>query len=68
MLSDPKATYLPSGYKFQNYNGWSISVKTGTTNNNFDGLMTAWSTRYAVASWVGYHTRNKAMNSGEWST
>ena len=64
MLSDPKATYLPSGYKFQNYNGWSISVKTGTTNNNFDGLMTAWSTRYAVASWVGYHTRNKAMNSG----
>lgn len=61
MLSDPKATYLPAGYKFQNYGGWSISVKTGTTNNNFDGLMTAWSPRFAVGAWVGYHTRNKAM-------
>lgn len=64
MLSDPKASYLPYGYKFQNYKGWKFAVKTGTTNDNFDGLMTSWSTQYAVASWVGYHTRNKAMTAG----
>lgn len=77
MLSDPNATYLPGscsattctplsagGYKFQHYNGWKIAVKTGTTNDNFDGLMTAWTTKYAVVSWVGYHTRNVALRSG----
>jgi len=53
-----------ANYKFQHYNGWKIAVKTGTTNDNFDGLMTAWTTKYAVASWVGYHTRNKAMTAG----
>ncbi len=61
MLSDPKASYLSGVNKFQNWNGWKLAVKTGTTNNNFDGLMTSWSTRYAVASWVGYHTRTKAL-------
>jgi membrane peptidoglycan carboxypeptidase len=74
MLSDPHATYLPGscskttctplsagGYKFQHYNGWDIAVKTGTTNDNYDGLMTAWNTQYATVSWVGYHTRNVAL-------
>jgi len=56
--------YGGANYKFQHYNGWRIAVKTGTTNDNFDGLMTAWTTKYAVASWVGYHTRNKAMTAG----
>lgn len=51
-------------YKWERYNGWDISVKTGTTNNEFDGLMTAWTSQYAVATWVGYHTRNKAMTAG----
>ncbi len=77
MASDPRASYLPGscttytctplgygGYKFHRYNGWNIAIKTGTTNDNFDGLMTAWSTQYAVASWVGYHTRNVAMTAG----
>lgn len=77
MLSDPKASYLPGsctdytctplsagGYKFQHYNGWKIAVKTGTTNDNFDGLMTAWTTKFAVVSWVGYHTRNVALRTG----
>jgi len=77
MLSDPKATYLPGsctattctslsrgGYKFQRYNGWNFAVKTGTTNNSYDGLMTAWSTQLAVVSWVGYHTDNQALRSG----
>jgi membrane peptidoglycan carboxypeptidase len=77
MLSDPKASYLPGhctkntctplsqgGYKFQHYNGWKFAVKTGTTPNNHDGLMTSWSTKYAVVSWVGYHTRNRSLKAG----
>ncbi|HSW75308.1 MAG TPA: transglycosylase domain-containing protein [Candidatus Saccharimonadales bacterium] len=71
MASDPNASYLPGsctattctplahdGYKFQRDNGWHFAVKTGTTNNGFDGLMTSWSTQYAVVSWVGNHMRN----------
>ncbi len=71
MLSDPNASYLPGscsatnctplssyGYKFQRYNGWDFAIKTGTTNNGYDGLMTSWSTKYATVSWVGNHTRN----------
>lgn len=78
MLSDPRPTYLPGrctaytcsplsqgGYKWERYNGWDVAIKTGTTNNNFDGLMTAWTTQYAVATWVGYHTRNRAMTAGQ---
>ncbi len=78
ILSDPRASYLPGnctatyctplsagGYKFQHYNGWDIAVKTGTTNYNFDGLMTAWTTQYAIVSWVGYHTRNRALTAGQ---
>lgn len=62
MAADPNASYLPAGYyKFHRYKGWNFAVKTGTTNNAFDGLMASWSTQYAAVSWVGYHTRNKAM-------
>lgn len=62
MASDPNASYLPSSYKFQNQkNGWKFAVKTGTTNNGFDGLMTSWSAKYAVVTWVGNHTRNKEL-------
>jgi hypothetical protein len=59
MLSDPNASYLAR--KFQHYNGWNFAVKTGTTNDSFDGLMASWSTQYTAVTWVGYHTRNKAM-------
>jgi membrane peptidoglycan carboxypeptidase len=75
MASDPNASYLPGscstttctslargGYKFQRYNGWNFAVKTGTTNDGFDGLMTSWSTKYAVVSWVGNHTRRVNLN------
>jgi penicillin-binding protein 1A len=78
ILSDPRASYLPGscttytcttlgqgGYKFQRYNGWDIAVKTGTTNEDYDGLMTSWSTQFAVDSWVGYHTRNVALTAGQ---
>ncbi len=69
MLSDPRATYLRGGNKFQHQpNGWHFAVKTGTTNDNFDGLMTSWSTRYAAVTWVGYHTRFKAMTGGHMET
>jgi penicillin-binding protein 1A len=61
MLSDPTATYLGGSNKFQHYKGWDIAVKTGTTNDNYDGLMMAWSTKYAVGTWVGYHTRTKSI-------
>ncbi|HSX36148.1 MAG TPA: transglycosylase domain-containing protein [Patescibacteria group bacterium] len=75
MASDPNASYLPGscsattcttlahgGYKFQRDNGWDFAVKTGTTNNGFDGLMTSWSTKYAVVSWVGNHMRNRDLS------
>ena len=61
MASDPTASYFSSSQKWQHYKGWNTAVKTGTTNNNFDGLMMSWNTQYAVGSWVGYHTRNKAL-------
>lgn len=64
ILSDPNASYMSGVNKFQQWKGWDIAVKTGTTNDNFDGLMTAWSTEYAVASWVGHHTRTVALTSG----
>lgn len=76
MASDPNASYLPGscsatnctslsrgGYKFHRDHGWHFAVKTGTTNNGYDGLMTSWSTKYAVVSWVGNHTRNKDLRS-----
>ena len=64
ILSDPKASYLPASQKFQSYDGWNIGVKTGTTNNEFDALMTAMTTQYTVVSWVGYHSRNVALTAG----
>lgn len=62
MASDPKASYLSGGRKWHNYKGWTTGIKTGTTNNGFDGLMMGWNTKYAVGSWVGHHTRNKRLN------
>jgi membrane peptidoglycan carboxypeptidase len=66
MASDPNASYLPgscsstncTSYKFHRYQGWHFAIKTGTTNDGFDGLMTSWSTKYAVVAWVGNHMRN----------
>lgn len=63
MASDPNASYLPAGfYKWHRYNGWHNGIKTGTTNNGFDGLMMGWNTQYAVGSWVGYHNRERALS------
>lgn len=63
MASDPNASYLPAGfYKWHRYKGWNTGIKTGTTNNGFDGLMMGWNTQYAVGSWVGYHNRERALS------
>jgi membrane peptidoglycan carboxypeptidase len=59
MLADPNASYLSR--KFHRYKGWEFAIKTGTTNDAFDGLMASWSSQYTVVTWVGYHNRNKAM-------
>ncbi|MBI4033682.1 penicillin-binding protein [Candidatus Saccharibacteria bacterium] len=61
MASDPNASYLSFPRKWHNYKGWKTAIKTGTTNNGFDGLMMGWNTKYAVGSWVGHHTRNKRL-------
>jgi membrane peptidoglycan carboxypeptidase len=62
MLSDPNASYLGgSYYKWHHYGGWNTAIKTGTTNNAFDGLMMSWNTQYAVGSWVGNHSRTVAL-------
>lgn len=68
MASDPKASYLNGrcdenncysafNGKFHRYKGWKFAIKTGTSNYGFDGLMTSWSSKYAVVTWVGHHTR-----------
>jgi len=73
MASDPKASYLPGtctatsctplrnfGYKFHRFNGWHFAVKTGTTNDGYDGLMASWSTKYTAVTWVGVDNRTPA--------
>lgn len=61
ILSDPRASYMRGARKFQHDEGWNFAVKTGTTNDNYDGLMISYSTRYAAVVWVGNHTRNIAL-------
>jgi membrane peptidoglycan carboxypeptidase len=62
MASDPNASYMNASAKFHTQkNGWHFAIKTGTTNDNLDGLMTSWSTQYASVSWIGYHTRQKPI-------
>lgn len=74
MASDPNATYLGgscsesscNGLKFHRYKGWKTAIKTGTTNDQFDGLMVAWNKKYSAGIWVGNHTRTDAfINSPE---
>ncbi|MGI9028344.1 MAG: transglycosylase domain-containing protein [Candidatus Saccharimonadales bacterium] len=60
MMSDPKASYLPT--KSHNYKGWKFGFKTGTTNDSKDGWMVGMSTQYAVSTWVGYHDRTKELS------
>ena len=59
IMSDPRASYMSR--KNHDYKGWDFSLKTGTTNDNKDGWMMGFSTKYAAGVWVGYHTRQKVM-------
>ncbi|CAN5336719.1 PBP1A family penicillin-binding protein [soil metagenome] len=62
ILSDPRASYMRGARKFHvQPNGWHFAIKTGTTNDNYDGLMTSWSTKYAAVVWVGNHARNVSL-------
>jgi membrane peptidoglycan carboxypeptidase len=60
MLSDPRASYMST--KPHRFNDWRFAAKTGTTNDSKDGWMTGFSTKYAAAVWVGYHTRHREMS------
>jgi membrane peptidoglycan carboxypeptidase len=64
MLDDPNATYLQPYQKFQHYNGWDIAVKTGTENDSRNGVMTAWSTQYAVVGFAGSANLSKQLTEG----
>ena len=68
MASDGGASYLGGscnatncyGMKFHRYKGWHNAIKTGTTNDQYDGLMMSWNTKYTAGIWVGNHTRTVA--------
>ncbi len=55
MMADPNASYFTR--KPHRYNGWSFSLKTGTTNDSKDGWLMGFSTKYSAGVWVGHHTR-----------
>ncbi|MDQ3158762.1 MAG: transglycosylase domain-containing protein [bacterium] len=60
MLSDPRASYMSK--KSHDYNGWNFALKTGTTNDNKDGWLTGYSTKYSTSVWVGHHTRRVELS------
>lgn len=70
MASDPKASYLNgscndtncTGMKFHRYKGWKTAIKTGTTNDAYDGLMVNWNTKYTTGIWIGNHSRTVAYS------
>jgi membrane peptidoglycan carboxypeptidase len=60
IMSDPRASYMSR--KSHDYKGWDFSLKTGTTNDNKDGWLMGFSTKYAAGVWVGHHTRRIEMS------
>ncbi|MBL8122235.1 penicillin-binding protein [Candidatus Saccharibacteria bacterium] len=70
MSADPGASYLSGsctetncyGMKFHRYKGWKTAIKTGTTNDLYDGLMVAWNTKFTTGIWVGNHSRTVAYS------
>jgi len=72
MAADPGASYLAlyggsctpsknptncSGYRFHRYKGWQNAIKTGT-NEDLDGLMMSWNTKYTAGVWIGNYDRH----------
>ncbi|HMT55257.1 MAG TPA: transglycosylase domain-containing protein, partial [Candidatus Saccharibacteria bacterium] len=60
IMSDPRASYMSR--KSHDYKGWDFSLKTGTTNDNKDGWLMGFSTKYAAGVWVGHHTGQIEMS------
>lgn len=60
MMADPRASYMSR--KMHDYKGWDFSLKTGTTNDNKDGWLMGFSTKYAAGVWVGHHTGEVEMS------
>lgn len=59
MMADPRASYMSR--KMHDYKGWDFSLKTGTTNDNKDGWLMGFSTKYAAGVWVGHHSNQVEM-------
>jgi penicillin-binding protein 1A len=68
MAADPGASYLSgkctttglatcTGMKFHRYKGWQNAIKTGT-NQDLDGLMMSWNTKYTAGIWIGNYDRS----------
>lgn len=70
MAADPGASYLGlyggtctttsttcTGYRFHRYKGWQNAIKTGT-NQDLDGLMMSWNTKYTAGVWIGNYDRS----------
>lgn len=72
MADDPGASYLSGhcdsntcyGMKFHRYNGWENAIKTGT-NQNLDGLMMSWNSKYTAGIWIGNYDRSPYGGSPE---
>ena len=65
MLSDHNASYMASILK--DGTGWNISYKSGTQFEQYNGLVMAASTQYAVGMWVGcpdHCVQNPTCNDG----
>ena len=60
IMSDPRASYMSR--KSHDYKGWDFSLKTGTTNDNKDGWLMGFSTKYSAGVWVGHHTGQVEMS------
>ena len=72
MAADPGASYLSGscttttcyGMKFHRYKGWQNAIKTGT-NQDLDGLMMSWNTKYTAGIWIGNYNRDPYGGSPE---
>jgi membrane peptidoglycan carboxypeptidase len=65
MLSDHNASFM--GPLLRDTTGWNIAYKSGTQFEQYNGLVMAASTQYAVGMWVGcpdHCTQNPTCNDG----
>jgi len=73
MAADGGASYLGGscnstncyGMKFHRYKGWHNAIKTGTTNDQTDGLMMSWNSKFTAGIWVGNYDRSSYIGQPE---